>query len=170
MAHYMLIEMDLTTLLSNTRSLSSPRRESSKNVNVVSVEYVLEPPNAFLIKGIIEGRTDSYNVIIKFPEVKMKGRTPVNTTTGIKKISKINARNADVEVFCSCTDFLWAFNTPNYRVSALYNPVKNLRKEVPKGTSVSGYSPNPSGKPGICKHIIALADYLKEQKILNNFS
>ena len=161
--------MDLSTLLSNTETLASPRKRSSKNVTVTSVEYTLEPPSAFIIKGTVQGLSDVYDVIIKFPEVKMKGRTPVSTTTGIKKIARNNARYADVEVFCPCTDFLWAFNTPNYRVSALYNPLKNLRKEVPKGTSASGYSPNPSSTPGICKHIIALANYLKQQKIINNF-
>ena len=160
-----LVEMDLSSLLANTEVHHHGRITAANDVEVNHVEYELLPPNTFMIRGTIGGLTDSYKAIIKFPEVKMKGRTPVNTITGIQKISKINAKNGNVEVFCTCEFFKWAFNTSNNKVKALFDPSSNWRKEQPIG-SPRGRSPNPTGVPGLCKHLVALTNYLKDAKII----
>ncbi len=160
-----LVEMNLSTLFSNTEAFHSRRIEAANDVKVLEVKYDLMPPNSLVVRGTIGGLTDTYQTIIKFLEISLKGKTPVKTLTGIKKISKINPRNKDAEVFCECTFFKWAFNTPNYRVDALFDPIKNLRTEQPIG-SPRGHSPNPPQIPGLCKHLIALADYLYEEKII----
>ena len=167
MKNLWLAEMKLSTLFGNTGAFHNRRIDASKDVHVLEVKYDLLPPNSLVAKGTIGGLTDTYQTIIKFLEVSLKGRTPVTTLQGLKKISRINPRNNDVEVFCECTFFKWAFNTPNYQVDALFDPAKNLRKEQPIG-SLRGHSPNPIQIPGLCKHLIALVDYLKQEKIITS--
>lgn len=160
-----LAEMNLSTLFNNTEAFHSRRIDASKDVHVLEVKYDLLPPDALVVKGTIGGLTDTYQTIIKFLEISLKGKTPIKTLKGVKRITRINPKSNDVQVFCGCTFFKWAFNTPNYRVDALFNPIKNLRKEEPIG-SLRGHSPNPTGVPGLCKHLIALANYLKDEGII----
>ena len=158
-----LIEMNLSTLFANTSVHHAGRITSANDVKIIDVEYDLLPPNSLIIRGTIGGVTDVYKTIIKFPQVNVKGKTPVQTITGLKKIAKINPKNGDVEVFCTCEFFKWAFNTPNHRADSLFDPANNLRTEEPIG-SPRGRSPNPSGVPGLCKHLVALTNCLKDKK------
>jgi hypothetical protein len=160
-----LVEMNLSTLFANTSVHHAGRILSADDVKIIDVKYDILPPNSLVIRGTIGGITDVYKTVIKFPEVSVKGKTPVQTITGIKKITKINPRTSDAEVFCTCTFFYWAFNTQNHKASALFDPTSNLRTEEPIG-SPRGRSPNPSGVPGLCKHLVALTNYLKDEKII----
>lgn len=165
MKNLWLAEMNLSMLFTNTEAFHPRRIEASKDVHVLEVRYDLLPPNSLVVKGTIGGLTDTYQTIIKFLEISLKGRTPINTLKGVKKISKINPKSNDVEVFCGCPFFKWAFNTPDHQIDALFDPAKNLRREQPIG-SLRGRSPNPTQIPGLCKHLIALTNYLKNERII----
>lgn len=167
MSNLWLLEMNLSDLYNATDSFHGKKISAADFVNILEVKYDLLPPNSLVVKGSIQGSdAEPYLTVIKFLDVSLRGRTPIETLQGNIRISKINPRKNDVQVFCPCNSFKWAFNTPNHRVDALYDPERNLRTERPKGTGI--YSPNVTGVAGLCKHLIALANFLQDNGIINN--
>ncbi len=71
-------------------------------------------------------------------------------TTKIQFIS----RKYDVKVSCSCPDFTFRWEVANHRAGV--SDIKYSNGEPPTTT-------NPNMKPGGCKHILAMAKFLKDK-------
>jgi len=168
MENIRLVEMTLTDLFNSTKAFHGRRVFAASGVSILEVRYDLLPENSLLVKATVQGSEDTYTTIIKFSDVNLKGRTNIETPDGVKKIAKIKPENNNAEVYCECPFFKWAFNTQNERVGALYDPSVYIRTEQPIG-SPRGISPNPTGVPGLCKHLIALSTYLQTQRIISSF-
>jgi hypothetical protein len=165
MKHYRLVEVNLSFLYDATNAFHRRKVSAADFINILEVRYDLLPPNSLVVKGTIQGSDpDPYMAIIKFLNVSRRGRVQIETLEGNVRIAKIDPKQNDVQVFCPCKSFMWAFNTPNNRLDALYEPETNLRTEKPKGTGT--HSPNETGSVGLCKHLVALANYLKDHRII----
>ena len=53
-----LIEMNLSTLFSNTEAFHSRRIDAASDVKILEVKYDLLPPNMLVVRSTIGGLTD----------------------------------------------------------------------------------------------------------------
>lgn len=78
-------------------------------------------------------------------------------------ISPIPLRNQNAKVYCNCLDFYWRFATWNAKANSLMGepPRPYVRK-------TNTHPPaNEKQTPGLCKHLLRLAQELKQNRIVN---
>lgn len=76
-------------------------------------------------------------------------------------IQQPSAQNTKVEVTCSCMDFYWRFALANHNDKSLLGP-----KPQPYYKKTDRAPVNPNQSPGMCKHLMKLANGLIESGIL----
>jgi hypothetical protein len=87
----------------------------------------------------------------------------IKATTGEEvTIVPINLRDNIVRVRCDCLDFYYRFAPWNFSNDDIYGP-----KPKPYVRKTNHYPPaNPSRSPGICKHVMKLAQACQEAGIV----
>lgn len=120
------------------------------------------------IKGLAQNEGREYRPMINFRQVNYNDRK-----NSVKfyasdnmpyEIEKISLTENDITVRCDCPDFRFRFAYYNFLDSSLYGrkPQKYIRK-------TENFPPaNPSGLPGMCKHLIKLQEVLQKAKIFKD--
>lgn len=165
-----LLERSLNDLDTSTTSAfpnSKKRHNALGLVRVAHVMYERPDNDKLLVTAKMVGETNEYNTQILFEGVKFtfvdnSGSVDIGATENIMPIS---ASNNDCKVLCGCLDFYYTFAWYDYNRDALIgNPPKPYQK-VPGSNRPPR---NPTNAPGICKHIMKLAEHLKSAGVLKS--
>jgi hypothetical protein len=119
------------------------------------------------VQGLAQNENREYNPIILFKNVKYKLNEEPRTVTlmasnGQKYYLESLSLDQDVFVRCGCKDFYWRMHHYNKVDSCLYGrdrkKYESLNKKPPA---------NPLEVSGMCKHIIKLAEAIRDANLLH---
>ena len=124
-----------------------------------------------LVRG--QARSGTYNNVyykpmlffneVQYEEEENQQNVSLKATTGEDyNIQPINLRDNIVRVRCDCLDFYFRFSPWNFSNDDIYGP-----KPKPYVRKTNHYPPaNPSRSPGICKHVMKLAQACEESGLV----
>jgi len=76
-------------------------------------------------------------------------------------LERISLAENDVNVRCTCKDFQWRFNYFDHLDHSLYGKKRKKYEAIHRPGSA-----NPNEAAGVCKHIMALVEHLKESGLI----
>lgn len=155
----------------NTMQFTPPTKKRQFAVNAVNIqnlETVPAPQSGTLeIRATAQSGANQYQPIMLFSDVEFQEEdSPENVTfTGADSqeyhMMPISLTNHNVKVRCTCLDFRWRFSMYNQKTNSLYGPGPELyQKKTQRPPN------NPQGVPGLCKHLLALAIELKNNRLV----
>jgi hypothetical protein len=155
-------------LASNTKVFFGPQRKQRANrVQVANFQYVPAVGNGVLIvKADTRTNDKRYETTIQFENVVyVKPDRPyaVPLVVGNDEfhIMPIRTMKQHVKVHCTCMDFYWRFAMYNDKDDSLLG-----KPPAPYVKKTDREPQNPKQVPGVCKHITALADKLRLERVL----
>ena len=166
-----LIETPVSALYTNTTSgFDTPRQQTAGRVQVVKIVYIAAPTsNSVGVGATTRSSAKQYETKMFFENVDYLGdgddqanATSFQTPDGQEYfVQPISYTGQDVKVRCSCLDFY-------YRFSVWNNNDGSLLGDPPDPYVKKTDSPpiNPKRIPGLCKHLIALTDRLRQERFL----
>ena len=170
--HY-LAESSLALLYNNTVSnFDTPRELRSGRVQVIKKIYVASPTQGIvMVKATTRSSAKQYDTRMSFEGIEFQkgeedegGNTASFQSQDGQEFTIVPAEynSSEVRVSCSCLDFYYRFSVWNSKDSSLLgNP------PPPYVNKTDGGEPrNPNKVPGICKHLMALIDDLKQENIV----
>lgn len=115
------------------------------------------------IKGHARNENRHYDTIILFKNVDYtKKEVKITAIDGkIYNFGKLQIENTDASLRCTCPDFNWRFNYYNSLDKSLYG-TKRSKYEG------HGAPANPLQLPGMCKHLIATVQVLKDAELFTS--
>ena len=125
--------------------------------------------NTLFLKALAKNETNGreYNPIILFKKVRYHDARDSRNLVEIADkdgrrhlLERLSQRN-EVQVRCDCKDFYWRFNYEDKLDRSLWGRVRAKYEAL--------YNPgssNPLEMPGVCKHIIKLAQVLNKSGIM----
>jgi hypothetical protein len=167
-----LTESALMKLYNNTvQGFPTPRKSDSGRVQIASKEFIPLPnAKSVGVKAVSRSSAKEYNTQMFFDNVvyvdqNTEGAGNVfafESPDGQElSIEPISYNNGDVKVNCSCLDFYYRFAVWNHNDGSLHgDPPPPYIKKTDRAPV------NPDRIPGLCKHLMALADELKSEKFL----
>lgn len=122
------------------------------------------------VRGLAQSGDKEYNPIIVFkgvqyhPQKDQENRVEIVASDGNHYVfEKLSYANNDVLVRCDCKDFYWRFNYFDHLDDSLYG-----RKRAAYTALVNPGSANPLEMPGMCKHLMKLAQALDHANALED--
>jgi hypothetical protein len=170
---HLLLELTYNKLLTQTKQAptikDSPRDQNANKVQIQEVNLIPSLQNKTLTAKARTRTSDKfYETIIVFSGVQYfdeggHGRQEIQVTDGSTYfIDPIRPYKSNVKVRCTCLDFYFRFSVWDQRDDALTG-----EPPEPYQRKTDSYPPvNPSKVSGLCKHIIKLTNYLKQQRII----
>ncbi len=171
--NHLLLELTYNKLLTQTKQAptikDSPRDQNANKVQIQEVNLIPSLQNKTLTAKARTRTSDKfYETIIVFSGVQYfdeggHGRQEIQATDGSTYfIDPIRPYKSNVKVRCTCLDFYFRFSVWDQRDDALTgDPPEPYRRKT------DSYPPvNPQKVSGLCKHIIKLTNYLKQQRII----
>lgn len=133
------------------------RHVSSNRVVLGKMELKIKtkpPPPQIRIVGKAIG-TEKYDIEMLFNDIEFVDELDLFSYQLDKNriIKKLSMDGNNVQVYCSCPDFIYLWAIPDRQAGALCGPPLPAIK--PKGTKI-----------GLCKHLLRLVSYLKDKGIL----
>lgn len=171
-AHF-LAETSLNTLYTDTiNGFDTPRGQNAGRVQVVNKIYVAAPRNnAVGVRATTRSSAEQYDTRMWFEGVEyIQEDEDVGANTFAFEasdgqeyvIAPIGYNNNDVKVSCSCLDFYYRFAVWNHSDGSLFG-----KPPPPYTNKTDNREPvNPNRIPGLCKHLIKLADDLRRERFL----
>lgn len=171
--HQLLMELTYNKLLSQTKSAptikDSPRQSNANKVQIQEVNLIPSIQGKTLTaKARTRTSEKYYETIIVFSGVQYfdeggHGRQEFQATDGSTYfIDPIRPYKSNVKVRCTCLDFYFRFSVWDQRDDALTGEAPE-----PYHRKTDTYPPvNPQKVSGLCKHIIKLTNYLKQERII----
>lgn len=171
--HEKLMEMTYNQLLRQTKTgetvRNSPRESNSNKVQIQEVVLNASLGDKTLTaKGRTRTTNKNYETIIVFSGVTFfneggHGRQEIQVSDGSSYfIDPIRPYKSNVKVRCTCLDFYFRWSVWDQRDKALTG-----EPPEPYHRKTDTYPPvNPQQLSGVCKHIIALTNYLKKERII----
>ena len=147
---------DLDTDARNAFPNTTRRQHRVHLVRVVSLDFTpYVGVRTLFASGVVQGETARYNSMILFTGVKFHKEHDPGTVELVKGgradyFEPVDPRDSQVRVRCNCPDFYYRFNFYDARASALFG-------KSAKAPS-SPRPANPRRMPGICKHLMAMAE------------
>lgn len=169
----LLLELTYNQLLSQTKRgqtiKDSPRESDANKVQIQEVNLIPSIQNKTLtVKSRTRTTEKFYETVIVFSGVQYfneggHGRQEIQATDGSNYfIDPIRPYKSNVKVRCTCLDFYFRFSVWDQRDDALTG-----EPPQPYQRKTDTYPPvNPQKVSGLCKHIIGLTNYLKQQRII----
>ncbi len=168
---HFLVETPLASLYNNTLSgFDTPRKQTAGRVQINKYTYIAAPRiNALGVGGVSRSSAKQYETKMYFENVNylgegddQAGAFSFKTPDGQEYIIEtLQYGNHDVKVSCTCLDFFYRFASWNHSDGSLFGkPPPPYQKKTDKP------SVNPDGTPGLCKHLIALTDKLRQDGLL----
>lgn len=170
---HLLLELTYNQLASQTKNAptikDSPREQNANKVQVQEVNLIPAVQNKTLTAKSRTRTSDKfYETIIVFSGVQYfneggHGRQEIQGADGTTYyIDPIRPYKSNVKVRCTCLDFYFRFSVWDKRDDALTG-----EPPEPYHRKTDSYPPvNPQKVSGLCKHIMGLARYLKQQRII----
>lgn len=167
----LLLETSFQQLLNRTVSAFPDTTRRQHAVDSVSLQSVTLVPaeGALIAKGVVRGSGGKlYAPVIEFDQVVYdpdEGQAAVTFSVDGTQytISPITKQSVDVKVTCTCMDFKFRFAQYNNTDGSLHGDVPPLYAKQ----SGSNRGPaNPTKSPGVCKHIIELADSIEQSGLM----
>lgn len=114
------------------------------------------------IKGLAQNEGKEYNTLVLLKNVNYTGDQVKITASDNMEYSfdKLSLENTHALVRCGCPDFHWRFSYYNHLDKSLHG--KKRQKYESKGIRPPA---NPSGLPGMCKHLMQTVHVLQEAGI-----
>lgn len=144
------------------------RQNATQTVVVEHLSWVaFKGVGTLFVKAIVknEGRKNESIVLfkgVKYEDSRKRGFVPVRTSDGKTVfVETISSEKNDVNVRCSCNDFAYRFNYYDHLDKSLFG------RKRKKYEGLGLWEANPSGLPGMCKHLMKVAKVLSEAGILN---
>ena len=167
----LLIETPLSQLYNNTMSsFDTPRQQTAGRVQVIQKIFIPAPNNGMVeVAAKTRSSAKMYQTRMRFDDIQFVeaeeggGRNTTFTASDGQEytIEPVSYGNNDVKVSCGCLDFYYRFSVWNDRDGSLYgNPPPPYVKKTDKEPV------NPSQTPGLCKHLIALTNELRQERFL----
>ena len=168
-----LLELTYNQLLSQTKQApvikNSKRDQTANSVQVQEVTLIPSVPGKTLTAKSRTRTSDKfYETMIVFSGVQYfneggHGRQEFQGSDGSTYyIDPIRPYKSNVKVRCGCLDFYFRFSVWDQRDDALHGePPEPYQRRTDSYPLV-----NPSKVSGLCKHIIKLTNYLKQQRII----
>jgi hypothetical protein len=166
-----LIERTLDSLYTGTLTgFDTPRKQTAGRVQVIKTEFIPAPRiRAVGVGANTRSAAKTYQTKIFFDDVVYleDGDDQANAYTFTAPdgqdymIEPITYNSNDAKVRCSCLDFHWRFAVWNGQDGSLLgdSPDPYIKK--------TDRAPNnPDEVPGLCKHLIALVDKLRQERFL----
>lgn len=161
-----LLELSLDELVQRTISAfpDTERRQNATYSVSVTDTKLLPADGTLIAKATVRGSGGQmYECVIQFENVKYNPTEEDAATfvSGDKeyKIVPIRRSETDVKVCCKCLDFRYRFAHYNQSADALYGQSPELYAKVPGSNRGPA---NPTHTPGVCKHLMDLADTLEQ--------
>lgn len=166
-----LVETPLAQLYNNTLThFDTPRKQSSGRVQVVKKLFIAAPGSGSIeVASHTRSSAKTYQSRMFFENIdyvdaeEAGGETTTFTASDGQDyiIIPISFSGNDVKVSCSCLDFYYRFSVWNNADGSLYgNPPPPYVKKTDREPL------NPDRVPGLCKHLIALTDELRQENFL----
>jgi len=148
---------------------TTKREHIVNSVNITGLNLVpYVGMRVLLAVGTASSNGNTYKPVIQFLKVNyMNESTDDNVTfkaTGNQEfnIEPINSELTQIKVRCNCLDYYYRFAFYNNNQGDHYPP-----KAKPYIRKTTTYPPaNPQKVPGVCKHILKLADFLEKTQII----
>lgn len=161
-----LLELSLEDLIQRTVSAfpdTERRQHATYSVSVTDTK-LLPADGTLVAKATVRGSGgNTYECTIQFEDVDYhpEGTNAASFVSGDQEyqITPINRNSTDVKVTCKCLDFRYRFAHYNHTADALYGQAPDLYARVPGSNRGAA---NPTHTPGVCKHLIDLADTLEQ--------
>lgn len=143
---------------------TSRRQNATHSVRVEHIDWIpFEGVETLFVKALVNNEGRKNDSIILFKGVKYRG-SEGRGTVSIKAsdgrevhLEPLSLEENDVMVRCTCRDFRWRFAHWNRVDGSLYG-----RGPGKYEAAVRPGSSNPSGSPGMCKHLMKMAKILRE--------
>ena len=141
------------------------RQYATGEVNITNIQYV-PIQGGLQVKSAARSNGHNYAQVMMFTNVPHndggEGVTVTGTDGAEHTVQPISLTDARVKVNCSCLDFHYRFATWNYNDDALagQKPPLYQRKTTDRPPV------NPTHVSGICKHLIKLADTLRQNGLI----
>lgn len=171
---HILEETTLDQLYSNTvSSFETNRQQNQARVQIVEKNVIPAPRNGLVrIAAKTRSSAKDYDTRMAFMEVvyldeeedarfntqSVSFEAPDGQTYIIEPIQY---RGTDVKVSCSCLDFYYRFSAWNHSDGSLLG-----KAPPPYVKKTDGEPVNPNKVPGLCKHLMALANELKKERLI----
>lgn len=160
----------LNTLKRNTDRFGPVRRDGSKRVQVSDMKFIPAPnDSSLIIRCDTSGSLSNYNTDVQFTAVDYADLSSEAAPPGYVEIEAVDGtvyyiRTVDwksgCKVRCTCPDFRFMFSTWTEATDSLFgNQFPFYKKKTNRPPK------NPSKTPGACKHILAVFDRLKKDRI-----
>lgn len=168
-----LLELTYNKLLTQTKTgetiRNSPRPTNANKVQIQQVNLIPSLSDKTLtVKAQTRTTNKTYETIISFQKVQYfneggHGRQEIQVVDGTTMfIEPVRPYKSDVQVRCGCLDFYYRFSVWDQRDKALSgDPPEPYQRRTDTHPPV-----NPQKVSGVCKHIISLVDYLKQERII----
>lgn len=160
-----LLEMTYDELYNNTLSAFSTnkRQHLVGEIRITQMRYIPnQPSSAITIKSTTTGQTHDHNQEILIHGVNYNTEDGVTIPGYDVTIEPLHTHSNDLQVKCSCSDFYWRFATWNAMNQSLIGdpPPPYVKKSNRPDV-------NPNQTPGICKHIMAVVNRMRQDGILS---
>jgi hypothetical protein len=167
-----LLETPLASLYTGTmRGFDTPRQQNAGRVQVIKMVYIAAPRvNGVGVGATTRSSAKQYETKMFFDNITYLGdgddqanaasfQTPDGQDYYIEPVSY---SGKDVKVRCSCLDFYYRFSVWNNNDGSLLgDPPPPYQNKTDNREPV-----NPTKTPGLCKHLIALTDKLRQERFL----
>lgn len=149
--------MKWQNLIRSTKPVSPTSISENFNNNIIDLDLGYDERHQIMtFVGKIRGSSGSlYEWQIDFLDVeKTLNLTPLEIQEA--RFPKPSLAKNDIKVFCNCPQFRYTFSNANIDNRAETGP--NFPGFINKSHRASR---NPNQNPGVCKHIVSVVNYLK---------
>lgn len=168
---HILRETSIEKLYTNTvNSFDTDRQQNQARVQVIEKVMIPAPRNSLLrVKAKTRSSAKNYETRMAFIDVVYldEDEEVQNSVSFMAPdsqtyiIEPVQYRNTDVRVSCSCLDFYYRFSAWNHSDGSLLgNPPSPYVKKT------DSEPVNPNQVPGICKHLMALTNELRQERFI----
>ena len=168
-----MVENSLAGLYNNTvQNFDTDRQLGAGRVQIIDKIFIASPNQGIvMVKAKSRSSAKQYDTRMSFEGIEFQqgedgegGNTTVIQSQDGQEYVIVPAEynNSEVRVSCSCLDFYYRFAVWNSKDSSLLgNP------PPPYVNKTDGGEPrNPNQVPGLCKHLMALSDDLRQQRVV----
>lgn len=163
-----LSEITLTQIKQNNIKGFPETKKRQKLIHVTGARDIkftpYIPSNTLLVKSNTTSNGHKYVTSIEFKDVNFNEDSPVSfmgTDGETHSLDPIREQNINVDVVCDCLDFRFRFADFHYQNKSLIgNPPPTYIKKTDRPPV------NPKKALGGCKHVLALADKLRQMRII----
>jgi hypothetical protein len=166
------MSLTLKELLDNTRKFPSNREKKSEEIKIYGLEFLRKwskekRHHNLLIEALVSSsnRDSNYHTCLAVDGIRLmkerwdRYRIPVE---GGQVFSRPFSASKDrILCSCDCRDYTFRFAALNEKHGALYGPEPEHYEQKTNRPPA-----NSLNLPGICKHLVLLADILRDQGVL----